>query len=134
MRYIPLILFLIFSISCQTIKSQKQARKGWQKVDKEWLGQQARAKSPATIRKLSARAGEDSYEMIVASCKCTNHTGNRKTIDITETGTSELIISKLQKKCADDMLKSLGLQEMSRSRLSVHGCSSHGILVYFDNN
>ena len=44
MKYIPLILFLSF-LGCQTTKFKKQARKGWQRVDKEWGGQ-AKMKAP----------------------------------------------------------------------------------------
>ena len=46
MKYILLTLFLAFSLGgCQTVKTNKQARKGWKRVDKEWLGRQAEAKA-----------------------------------------------------------------------------------------
>lgn len=45
MRYILLVLLLAFGgLSCQSITSKKQARKGWKRVDQEWFAQQAAAK------------------------------------------------------------------------------------------
>ena len=45
MRYILLVLLLAFvGLSCQSITSKKQARKGWKRVDQEWFSQQAAAK------------------------------------------------------------------------------------------
>ena len=42
MKYILLTLLLAFSLGCQTVKTNKQARKGWKRVDQEWFGVQAR--------------------------------------------------------------------------------------------
>ena len=115
MKYIPLILMLIFNISCQTLKSQNHKKK-------EWL-------SELTTEKPAVRNLSSTYKIIVKSCKCTNQDARRTTITIKETGTLESIARQIREKCVDKMTEKLYRNQFP-SILTVHSCSRQETAVY----